>query len=66
MNPKSLIDFIEKNKLGYLLGSALRYIVNANEAEGNERLLSLVSARELITIEIRRLRKGSKVRVKTS
>ena len=67
-NPSKIIDFIERNDLGYILGNSVRhiiyganYIANGLIMSGKQgddaRLMHLKDARQFLNVEIKRLSK---------
>lgn len=73
MNPKKILDFIEQNKLGFLLGSAVKQICYAaferepivanrdfSPSEKLDYINRLKDAKNYLAIEIRRVQRGQK------
>jgi len=67
-DPRKVIEFIERNDLGYILGNSVRHIIyGANyissglimsgEQGDNARLMHLRDARQFLNVEIKRLSK---------
>jgi cytosine/adenosine deaminase-related metal-dependent hydrolase len=53
-DPKKLIDFIERNNLGYILGRVMVAVVRAAESSDEEQLAHLKEARNLLNIMIKK------------
>jgi hypothetical protein len=53
-DPKKLIDFIERNNLGYILGRVMVAVVRAAESSDGEQLGHLKEARNLLNIMIKK------------
>lgn len=67
-DPRKIIEFIERNDLGYILGNSVRHIIYAanyisqglimSGKEGDSiRLIHLKDARQFLNVEIKRLSK---------
>jgi hypothetical protein len=65
-NPRKIMEFIERNELGYILGNAVRAIILAAEVNEevnsgkNQKLTHLKDARLFLNVEIKRLAKETK------
>lgn len=55
-DPRKLMEFIERNNLGYTLGRAFIAIVRAANLQDKERLTELREARNLLNICIKRIK----------
>lgn len=58
-DPKKVLDFIERNNLGYVLGRVLVSITRASNCPEEEKLTHLKEARNLLNIMIKKRRVSS-------